>query len=206
MTSERPPFQCQYADRDRVGEFLDDPSAVANDSRWAEFGFGSREDYAHWAPRLCGVACARMVLGAHGLATGLTMAELMEAAVAAGAYGTSGWAYAPLVDWVAEYGLAGAVRAPYAVDQLVDDVALGAHPIVSVHPQVIRGELPVPPSGESGGHLVLVVDASADAAGQLQSVTVHNPNARTRATQESCVVTPDRFAAAFAGRGLALWS
>lgn len=205
MTLDRPPFQCQYADRDRVGEFLDDPSAVASDAHWAEFGFGSREDYAQWAPRLCGVACARMVLSGHGLATDLTMAELTDSAVVAGAYGAAGWAYAPLVDWAASFGLAGAVRAPYALDDLLADVARGAHPIVSVHPRVIRGELPAAPAGESGGHLVLVVDASADAAGELQSVTIHNPNARTRATQESCVIPRDRFTAAFAGRGLVFW-
>lgn len=200
-----PPYRCQYADRDRVGEFLDAPELVGTDARWADFGFATRDEYGEWAPRLCGIACVSMVLAHHGLQAVSTTASLTRAAVDAGAYGPGGWSYAPLVACCTALGLNGAVRSPYTLREIGMDLAAGRHPVVSVHPRVMRGELTQPPVGESGGHLVLVVDASTDAGGEPLSITVHNPNARTRATQESHELPADRFTAAFAGRGFVLW-
>ncbi len=109
-----PPYRCQYADRDRVGEFLDDPTALLSDARHAEFGFPGAEDYAAWAPRLCGIACLQMVLAHHDLAREHTVATLTAGAVRAGAYREgAGWAYAPLIAYARTLGLDGAVRAPY---------------------------------------------------------------------------------------------
>ncbi len=194
-----PPYRAQYADRDRIGEFLDDPAQLTTDARREVFGFATADEYADWAPRLCGIACLQMVLTHHGLANDLTTAHLARSATAHGAYVPgAGWAYAPLVDYARTLGLDGAVRAPYDLAEIQADLAAGWHPIVSVHPRVMRGELLAPPAGEGGGHLVLIVDADAGA------VTIHNPNARTRATQEAYAAPIGQFKAAFAGRGLVL--
>lgn len=152
-----------------------------------------------------------MVLDAHGLAANHTMARLTTEAVAAGAYqgddpttGTrgAGWIYRPLLEYARTLGLDGEVRAPYAPEQLDADLARGHHPIISVHPPTIREDTPAPPAGEGGGHLVLVVGARRPRA--AREYVIHNPNAREPRTQERYAVAPDRFAAAFAGRGLVL--
>lgn len=203
MSSTHPPYRAQYADRDRIGEFLDHPERLPSDAHHAAFGFASADDYARWAPRLCGIACLAMVLERHGLAAQRTIADLTAEAAASGAYGPAGWAYAPLLDYARTHGLAGELRAPYAFEQLAADLQAGRHPIVSVHPRVMRGELAEPPAGERGGHLVLVVGLGGTP--RDPSVLVHNPNARTRATQEAYPAPHAQFAAAFAGRGLVLW-
>lgn len=203
MRSTPPPYRAQYADRDRVGEFLDDPALLGGDALQHTFGFANAEDYAHWAPRLCGIACLRMVLDHHGLAERRTVASLTHGAVDHRAYGPAGWAYAPLVAYARTLGLHGEIRAPYSVDEIAADLAAGRHPIVSVHPRVMRGELVRAPAGERGGHLVLVL--SVDEECGAPTVVVHNPNARTRATQEAYRAPLAQFQAAFAGRGLVFW-
>lgn len=145
-----------------------------------------------------------MVLAHHGLAAEMSVADLTSGAVDAGAYRAgAGWAYAPLVDYARALGLSGSVRAPYDLPAITSDLAAGRHPIASVHPRVMRGELDRPPAGEHGGHLVLVL--AIDAAGPTPTVTIHNPNARTCETQEAYAAPLTQFQAAFAGRGLALW-
>lgn len=203
MPSPYPPYRAQYADRDRIGAFLDDPELLRDDARRGPFGFATADEYAHWAPRLCGIACLQMVLDHHALGAQRSVADLTTGAVAAGAYGPAGWAYAPLVAYARTLGLAGAVRAPYSRAALVADLEAGRHPIVSVHPQVMRGEGAAPAAGERGGHLVLVL--AVDEEHDEPAVVVHNPNARTRGTQEAYAAPLAQFEAAFAGRGLVLW-
>lgn len=209
----QPVYWSQFASEDRVSYFLSHPGDLASDSRWSKFGFESADEYAFWAPRLCGLICAKMVFDGYGSASSKTIADLTAEGVALGGYrlcdddGTlidKGWYYAPLIELARNYGLDGRIFDHATIEVVTAAVLAGQVPICSVHPGVIRGDIDRLPDGASGGHLVVVVGFNV-VNGVVASLVAHNPSGRLPETQASCIIPVERFSEAFAGRGFLLW-
>lgn len=211
--SERtPPYQSQFASRDRVGEFLDSPEALQRDTQWKQFGFETLDDYVFWAPRLCGIACFKIILGNFGVDGDETIAALTMRALRKGAYVLQdetgrdvdkGWYYKPLVELSHEFGLTGVVFRGWTVETVCADLLDGGIVVASVNPNVIREDIDTTPEHLSGGHLVVVYGFKWS-NGTCEGLYIHNPSGRSRRTQESYLASVDRFTEAYAGRGFSL--
>ncbi|MGW1771073.1 C39 family peptidase [Streptomyces sp. NPDC002104] len=193
------PYYSQWESAALVPEFVAGGDA-ARDPLWAGSGAESAEEYAFWAPRMCGVACLRMVLGRTGIEVPPSV-ELVKELCGAGAYvrdgdAVQGLIYQPFAAYVnARWGLD--ARSEPVLDHRAvrDTLAAGGLAMLSVHWSIRT----LAPAVEArGGHLVLAVGATADA------VLVHNPSGFPDGSQQYAPVAwadLDRF---YAGRGVLL--
>ncbi len=209
-----PPYISQFADRNRVDEFLNDPSTLVNDKYQSNFGFKDVSEYAFWAPRICAVACLAMCIEAYSPGKVKNLASLTREGVKLGGYIArddkgqlvdKGWFYAPLVRLARRYGLKGRAVSGLTTNRIARSVCSGSTvPIVSVHPGVIRSDMnSVPKGGSRGGHLVVVIGVRFT-DGLVNGFYIHNSSGRTIDKQERCFVSIERFNQAFANRGILL--
>jgi hypothetical protein len=107
-----------------------------------------------------------------------------------------GLIYAPFVRFVgAEFGIAAETITGITTDNLPAILARSDFFLASVHPAIRWPDQPPP---GTGGHLVLVTEATAD------HIVFHNPSGHDRASQQNVSLPPAVFAGFFAGRGVAL--
>lgn len=196
-----PPFFGQWESAGRIGEILSGALAAEDDPLWPRSGAAGAADYARWADHLCGVACLRMALAAHGV-TPPRAFDLARELTTRGGYvlqpdGTiRGLIYAPAVAWLREVpGIGAEVRVDVAATDVPAMVGEGGLFIASVHPW-IRWPERVPPA--RGGHLVLVFGTEGGA------LRLHNPSGDTPASQRDMRIPVEIFARFYAGRGIAL--
>lgn len=195
------PYYAQYESAELIPARIAGTSSAADDPRWRDSGAESREEYAFWAPRTCGVACLRMALGhwGHPVLPSVPLArELHEA----GAYvregtGVRGLLYRPFADHVrARWGLPARPEPDLTGDAIRRHLASGGLALISVHKSIRHAETEAPPS--RGGHLVLAV--GADTEGLL----IHNPSGLPGVSAQYAEVSWTRLAAFYAGRGVLL--
>lgn len=193
-------YVSQYASRDRVGEFLESPSALTGDRLWDSAGFSTADEYALWAPRACGAACLKMVLDAAG--SPLSLGDAVRMGVAGGAYGDRGWIYDPLVDLLGGHGVEAQVFVDGSIDFIAQQVVANRCVIASVNPRIIRAD-PVEGDIVRGGHLIVVIGCRVE-NGTVTGFFIHNPSGRTREYQERYFCEVEQFARAYAGRGISI--
>jgi len=192
------PYYSQWESPDLVPRFVDGTLDPAADPRWAASGARTAAEYGFWSPRVCGLACLRMILASRGRLAPPTMA-LVERALAWRAYipdndRVIGLIYQPFADWVgAEFGVTAQVRAELTVEAITG-VATPATPVIASVHHWIRWPERTPPA--TGGHLVLVTGA---ADGLLR---LHNPSGLPGTSQRDAVLPATDFGRFFAGRGL----
>lgn len=208
----RPECLTQFASSDFVSDFLDGKRSLSEDPRWHEFGFNSIEEYATWAPRLCGIVCLKMIIDVNCDEWGeKNLADLTWRGVELGGYildddkgnrVDKGWFYAPLVKLAEEAGMSGDIWAHRVPGDLVSDLDKNGAIVASVHPGVIRGDIEEAPRGIKGGHLVVVIGYRMGT--RIEGFFVHNPSGRSRHAQREVFVPFERFGKAFSGRGITL--
>src|SRR5882757_382345 len=200
-TLHKVPYYSQWESAALVPEFISGTSA-AEDPLWQKSGADTAQEYAFWAPRMCGMACLRMTLDWLGQQVPPSV-PLVREALEAGAYvrtgdQVQGLIYAPFADWaVRRFGLHAQARPDLPADQIHAEVAAGRVVLLSVY-KTIRTLDPEPP--QRGGHLVLAVGAGPEA------VVLHNPSGLPGRSQQFHHVRwadLDRF---YAGRGVVLGS
>jgi hypothetical protein len=196
------PYFSQWESAELAERFVDGSLDLAADPRWAASGARTPEEYRYWAPKVCGLACLRMILAWRGRPVPPTM-TLVERALAWKAYipqgdRVAGLIYQPFADWVAaEYGITAEVAPHLPLEAVAAITSSGTPVIASVHPW-IRWPDRTPPG--RGGHLVLVTGAHG---GQLR---LHNPSGIPPASQRDALVPAADFARFYAGRGLLIRS
>ncbi len=190
----------QYETRELIPEFAAGTVAARDDPAWAGSGAASRDEYAFWARRACGVACLRSILSTRTDGPPPRTVPLARELLDAGAYriradgGVDGLVYAPFVEYLdRRWGLSAEVRAPLDLDALVAEIDRGRLVVASVHPAIRHPERASP---GRGGHLVLVFDRHGD------ELVFHNPSGRTEATANAARLPVSTFARFFAGRGI----
>lgn len=176
-------------------------SALLNDPLWQQSGANTVEEYARWAPNLCGMACLKMILATRG--EDYPTLELARACTQQGGYvvnedggSIKGLIYAPFVELVSSrFGLKAEIMTGVEVVTIPQLLSRWQFFIASVH-HSIRWPDQKPPS--KGGHLVLITSASP------QDVCFHNPSGHDRASQADAILPLDVFDQFFAGRGIAV--
>ncbi|MEU1353914.1 C39 family peptidase [Streptomyces cinnamoneus] len=194
------PYYSQWESAALVPEFITGARAASEDPLWQKSGAGTAEEYAYWAPRICGMACLRMALDFFGHPVPPSI-PLVEEFLEAGAYvrqgdQVKGLIYAPFAAYVTErWDLLAQSTPELPADQVVSHIQDGHLVILSVY-KSIRTLDPAPPS--RGGHLVLAVGTSPD------HLFIHNPSGLPGQSQRFAAVPwgdLDRF---YAGRGIVL--
>ncbi|MFJ8013865.1 C39 family peptidase [Streptomyces sp. NPDC096339] len=199
-TSHHVPYFAQWESAALVPDFISGASSAADDPLWESSGADSAEEYAFWAPRMCGMACLRMALGYFGHRVPASV-PLVREALAAGAYvrdgdQVQGLIYAPFAAWVASrWDLFAEAKPQLSVEQVDTELSRGRLVLLSVH-KTIRTLDPEP--AERGGHLVLAVGSGPD------HITIHNPSGFPGHSQEFHQVPRSDLPRFFAGRGVVL--
>ncbi|GGR52263.1 C39 family peptidase [Streptomyces griseomycini] len=194
------PYYSQWESASLVPEFITGTRDAADDPLWQKSGADSPQEYAFWAPRMCGVACLRMALDfwGHSVPPSVPLArELCEA----GAYvrdgnQVKGLIYQPFAEHVrARWGLEAEAVPELSAAHLPGIITGGRLALLSVH-KTIRTTEEKPPS--KGGHLVLAVGVSEE------NVMLHNPSGLPGVSQEAAPVSWARLESFYAGRGVIL--
>ncbi|MGW6817448.1 C39 family peptidase [Streptomyces sp. NPDC055005] len=199
-TTHHVPYFSQWESAGLVPEFVAGTTAATTDPLWESSGADSPEEYAFWAPRMCGMACLRMALGFFGQPVPASV-PLVREALAAGAYvrdgdQVRGLIYAPFATWVASrWGLFAEARPQLSVEEVDAEILRGRLVLLSVH-KTIRTLDPRPE--QRGGHLVLAVGRGPD------HVTIHNPSGFPDGSQRFHQVSRADLVRFFAGRGVVL--
>ncbi|MEU6851372.1 C39 family peptidase [Actinacidiphila alni] len=205
MIIHQVPYYSQWESADLVPRFITGTSATT-DPLWQKSGADTADEYAFWAPRVCGMACLRMTLDwlGHDVPP---MVPLVREALTAGAYvqvgdHVKGLIYAPFTTWAARrFGLHARSRPDLPADDIDAEVRAGRVVLLSVH-KTIR-DLAAPgasPEGppQRGGHLVLAVGTGPD------GVVLHNPSGLPGRSQQFHRVTWADLDRYYAGRGVVL--
>lgn len=197
------PYYSQWESASLVPEFISGTRSAAADPLWQKSGADTREEYAFWAPRMCGMACLRMALDCWGLPVPPSV-PLVGEALEAGAYvrtgpdTVQGLIYAPFATWVTRrFGLRAEVRPQLAAETIDTEIMRGRLLLLSVH-KTIR-TLDAAPA-QRGGHLVLAVGSGP------AGVILHNPSGLPGRSQQYHRVPWADFDRFFAGRGVVLGS
>ncbi|MEU5191367.1 C39 family peptidase [Streptomyces klenkii] len=194
------PYYSQWESPSLVPAFITGTREASTDPLWQKSGAADPQEYAFWAPRMCGVACLRMALDFWGLPVPPSVSlvgELLEA----GAYVRSGdevkgLIYQPFAEFVAaRWGLYARAARELPAQDVRAEIARGRLVMVSVH-KTVRTPDTTPPS--RGGHLVLAVGAGDD------GVLLHNPSGLPDLTQQFAPVSWTTLNRFYAGRGVVL--
>jgi hypothetical protein len=203
MAARRVPYFSQWESRELTDDVLARGAevALAEDPKWAASGARTSEEYARWAGNLCGMACLKMILAAR-TGRAVPMMELARRCTDHGGYTVSGTGeikgliYAPFVQFVRQqFGIDAQVVTGIAAKGVARVLQDAEFFIASVH-HAIRWPEQEPPM--QGGHLVLVLEATAD------EIVFHNPSGHTVGAQEYVRVPVATFDKFFAGRGIAV--
>ncbi|ELS54916.1 C39 family peptidase [Streptomyces viridochromogenes] len=195
------PYYSQYESAALIPDLIAGTRTAADDPLWPKSGADSREEYAFWAPRMCGVACLRMALDYWGHPVPPSV-PLVRDLCEAGAYvrdgdSVKGLIYRPFAEHVhARWGLLARAEPDLTTDAIRRQLADGGLALVSVHKTIRHAETTEPPS--RGGHLVLATGATEEA------LLIHNPSGLPGTSQEYAPVPWARLAAFYAGRGVLL--
>lgn len=195
------PYYSQYESAALIPDLIAGTRTAADDPLWPKSGADSREEYAFWAPRMCGVACLRMALDYWGHPVPPSV-PLVRDLCEAGAYirdgdSVKGLIYRPFADHVhARWGLLARAEPDLTTDAIRRQLADGGLALISVHKTIRHAETTEPPS--RGGHLVLAIGATEEA------LLIHNPSGLPGISQEYAPVPWARLAAFYAGRGVLL--
>ena len=194
------PYHSQWMSADLVPEFIAGARSAEDDPLWPKSGADTPDEYAFWAPRMCGVACLRMALEYWERPVSPPV-PLVRDLVDAGAYvregdRVKGLIYQPFADYVTgRWGLRVQAEPELPAARVRDFLTGGGLAMLSVH-KTIRTLDPVPPS--KGGHLVLAVGCDAE------TLLIHNPSGLPGTSQEFAPVRWNALGRFYAGRGVTL--
>lgn len=195
------PYQGQYPSLQST-RLVTEPSArPSNDPAWRSLGFNDKDDVDYWSPRACGACCVTML--ARASQHDVTVADVVKQGVELGGYdiGTDqGWFYQPLTEQLKSYGYTAEVAPYLSITRLATHILGGGTAILSVNPQIIRGD-DVVTNHDKSGHLVLAVGVDIR-GGRVDSLTIHNPSGKDKHTRENATVSVDTLQRSYGRRGI----
>lgn len=154
-----------------------------------------------WAERQCGISCVKMLLEGRGDTTPL--AELTRQGVELKGYDTTtdrGWYYKPLAVLLQSYGITCRPVGYLPLSILAWHLYPKQPAIISVNPQIIRGDETVT-TRHKGGHLVVALGFRMR-HGSIDGIIIHNPSGKSPAMQQHAFIPLRQFVAAYGERGI----
>lgn len=206
------PYVSQYASAEMAARYVEDENLLFADQKWRESGAESIEEYVFWAPKLCGMACFKMILGALSNRIAkwdFPLIILGKQAIAAGCYLPDpknpkrliGMLHAPFLKFAETFGLSGKLLWYIGANAVAGEILKNNFVIASVHHDIrYRGALP----GSKQGHLVLVHGFRV-LSGKVCGFYIHNPSGFYQESQENHFVSVEDFFRCFSGRIIVLW-
>ncbi|MFG2882401.1 C39 family peptidase [Streptomyces sp. NPDC048297] len=194
------PYYAQWESAALVPEFITGQRDAADDPLWQKSGATDPQEYAFWAPRMCGVACLRMALDYWRRPVPPSV-PLVRELCEAGAYvrdgdQVKGLIYQPFAEHVrGRWSLQAESIPDLPAARVHEEVTGGRLVLLPVH-KTIRTTDDDPPS--KGGHLVLAVGVYEE------GVMLHNPSGLPGVSQEAHRVPWARLSRFYAGRGVVL--
>lgn len=198
------PYTAQIASLDLAEAVFSEQMDAFDDPNWRLSGAETREEYAHWVMRACGIVCVKMCAEGFGK-TRRSVHEWIKRGLAHDAYLVleengnrveRGWIHAKMADLLREEGLF-SQAVPAGSQEIIAWLRQGHLFIASVCYQLgTRG-----PVTFKGGHLVVVNGADVH-NGQLETVYIHNPSGRFPDLRAYAAIPAERFLAAYTGRGV----
>ncbi len=201
------PYVSQYASAERAEEFVGDENLLQADARWRESGAETLDEYVFWAPKLCGMACFKMILLSLRRPTS-KLAELGKTAMAAGCYKKNlnkpnqliGLLHAPFLKFAKNFDFAGKLLWYIGPAVIAQEILNKNFVIASVSRDIRHaGALPK----DKIGHLVLVHGFEIK-NGKISGFYIHNPSGFYNESQENHFVPVEDFIGCFSGRIIVL--
>lgn len=203
-TIKNVPYQCQFASPALAKDILEKRIQASEDPQWKVFGYKTPKESEYWAWRQCGICCIKMALEHYGKHPG-TVANLTKQGVELGGYNIKadqGWYYKPLAALLRLYGLRANVAPYLSAEQLAHNVSNGKLAIISVNPEIIRGDKKITNFSKSG-HLVLVVGVKIERH-KIVGVQISNPSGNSKETQSYGLIPIETFTKAYGKRGIVI--
>ena len=187
-------------------------------SQYESREYAAPDEYIFWAPKLCGMACFKMILKATklwtsdgpaaGRASDVPIVDLGKKAMAAGCYAKDptnakrliGMLHKPFLKFAGQYGLAGKLLWYIGANAVAKKILDNNFVIASVHYD-IRHAGARPES--KMGHLVLVHGFEIK-NGEIAGFYIHNPSGFYGISQENHFIPVDDFIHCFSGRIIVL--
>ena len=194
-------YACQFASPNLTKDILERRFNAEDDPNWKIFGYATRSESAYWSWRQCGICCVKMVLDFHGIER--QVAELTKEGVSLGGYNIetdSGWYYKPIAKLLSTYDLTARIIPYLTVEMLAKSLLLNKLAIISVNPEIIRGDKKII-SHKKSGHLVVAVGFRIH-DGQVTGLFVNNPSGKSKAMQAYAFIPIERFKSAYGKRGI----
>lgn len=195
------PYVCQFASPELTKDILEKRFIAEDDPNWNIFGYRTRKESAYWAWRQCGVCCVKMVLDFHRI--NRQVAELTKEGVDLDGYNIendSGWYYKPIAKLLERYNLIAKIMPHLTVEVLAELLLREKLAIISVNPEIIRGDTKIT-SHKKSGHLVLAVGFRIHNK-QVTGLFVNNPSGKSEAMQVYAFIPIERFNNAYGQRGI----
>lgn len=200
-------YVSQYASMELAERFVKDDEFLREDPRWRESGAENLDEYVFWAPKLCGMACFKMILGSLSdlvAKSDLPLIILAKQAMAAGCYLPDpknknhlvGLLHKPFLKFALQFGLDGKLLWYIGPNAVAREILKNNFVIASVNHD-IRNAGARPKS--KMGHLVLVHGFHVS-GGMVRGFYIHNPSGFYGVSQENSFVSVVDFVNCFSGR------
>lgn len=215
------PYVSQYASAERAEEFVKDEESLKTDARWRESGAETLSEYVFWAPKLCGIACFKMISGALSnpiAKLDLPLIILGKKAMAADCYLPDpknskrliGMLHKPFLKFAKNFlarrslseggGFEGKLIWYIGPNLIASEILKSNFVIASVHHDIRNsGARPK----DKTGHLVLVHGFEVS-GGKIRGFYIHNPSGFYNESQENHFVPVEDFIHCFSGRVISL--
>ncbi|MCI0711883.1 MAG: C39 family peptidase [Chloroflexi bacterium] len=198
------PYVAQFASPERIVDYIHNDYRGLDDPRWHDFGAEDPEDYAFWAPRVCALACLKMALAAHTIASP-TLWQLVQEGLDLNGYTVygengalidEGWYVDAQIKLAARYGLRLTGYSYASPLGVAASIYAGKLVAATVTPEI--GER-TPQSRRYGGHLILVTGFRWQ-AGKPTAFRINNPSGRFKELQADAWIAARRFQQSYAYR------
>lgn len=166
-----------------------------------------------WAPKLCGMACFKMILLSLGIRRfdRPKLVELGKKAMAAGCYKKDpqdpkrliGMLHAPFLKFAEQYGFGGKLIWYIGANAVAKEILDNHFIIASVSNQIGSDTFDARPENKQG-HLVLIHGFKV-LGGEIRGFYIHNPSGFYNESQENHFVSTQDFTNCFSGRIIVLW-
>ncbi len=170
-------------------------------------GFSSLEEALSWSDRICGLACAKMVIGAFNPGLEVPLYGLLSDGLREGAYKDGvGWIHAGLVRVCRKYGVIGECQSVGKdISKIVSNLRKGQIVIASVSPGLEGGKVyrlndSTPVIIQPGGHLIVIVGARI-CRDRLLSFLLHHPSSSLAYEWPDYEISVESFSKSFSTRG-----
>lgn len=205
------PYISQYESREFAARYVMDDNLLSFDPLWRNSGAETIDEYIFWAPKLCGMACFKIILLSLGnpvSKSNLSLVSLGKKAMETGCYQKDpanpkrliGMLHKPFLRFAEQYGLRGQLIWYIGANMIAAEILKNNFVIASVSNQIRH--IGARPENKQG-HLVLVHGFQVS-RGKVRGFYIHNPSGFFNESQENHFVPIDDFIHCFSGRIIVL--